>query len=395
MLKDILTSYFPDRNHAFLYGQNAFKGAAFLTMGLFIGGWLYELGLELHWIILYQAANFTLMGILSPFGSYLAGRYGITLTFGLSFAAYFLSLVFLSFAADSTTFVLLGLIFSGIANGFQNPPDMILQTVYVKNQNRGRAFSIINCISSLITLTAVLISGWMIDNFGLLGISFICGFFWLCSLLCVAKMEDRLKGIEDVDVKKTYADVFALEKRNLLFLSLGFQFLIIGSFTFVPIILYISTESFQDISIVAAMAIAVQIIILLLQGIWVDKTSGHSPLRLAVSIHSLGMLTYAFFASSKFSFFFADTLQRTGLLMFFGTIFPRIHKSIKDNRLSVLSFGAVWHMAICFWEFIVLNIMALAAFIFGNAALPYCLLACSLGAFVSYIYCKKLLDEQL
>lgn len=393
MIRGVLKNYFADKNYALLYAQNAFKGAAFLTMGLFIGGWLYELGLELHWIILYQAANFTLMGLISPFGSYLANRYGITLTFGLSFTAYFASLIFLAFAQDSTSFILLGLAFSGLANGLQNPPDMVLHAVYVQNQNRGRAFSIVNCIATLMTLASVLGSGWLVDSFGLLGISFICGFFWICSLLCVSYMDDYLKGSENIDVKKTYSDVFAKKNRNLLGLSLGFQFLIISSFTFVPILLYISTESFQDVSIVAAMAIAVQLVILILQGIWVDKTASHSPLRFAVSMHSLGILIYAFFATGKLSFFLADTLQRTGLLMFFGTIFPRVHKTVTDNKTPVLSFGAVWHMAICFWEFVVLNIMALAVYIFGETALSYCLLVCAIGAFISYIYCKKFVED--
>ena len=125
----------------------------------------------------------------------------------------------------------------------------------------------------------------------------------------------------------------------------------------------------------------------------VDKTSSHAPLRLAISIHSLGVLIYALFATGKLSFFLADTLQRTGLLMFFGTIFPRVHKAVIDNKTPVLSFGAVWHMSICFWEFVVLSLMAYAVYIFGSAALSYCLLVCSVGAFASYIYCKKLVNE--
>ena len=268
LFQNILNNYFADKNYALLYGQNAFKGAAFLTMGLFIGGWLYELGMELHWIILYQAANFTLMGLVSPFGSYLAGRFGITLTFGLSFICYFLSLIFLSFAADNVSFILLGLVFSGLANGFQNPPDMVLHAVYVQNQNRGRAFSIVNCITTLMTLLSVLGSGWLADSFGLLAVSFICSFFWICSLLCLANMEDLLKGSGEVNIRKTYGEVLAKENRTLLGLSLGFQFLIIGSFTFIPVVLYISTESFQDVSIVAAMAIVAQMIILIIHGIW-------------------------------------------------------------------------------------------------------------------------------
>jgi len=367
MIKNFFQDYFSDRNYALLYGQNAFKGAAFLTMGLFIGGWLYKMGLDLHWIVLYQALNFTLMGLISPFGSYLAGRYGMFITFGLSFLCYFLSLISLSLSADGIIFILLGLFFSSVANGLQNPPDMMLHAVYVQNKNRGRAFSVVNCISTLITLFAVLGSGWLIENFGLFAISFICGFFWLCSLLCIASMDDRLKTTDVIDIKGLYGDVFKQENRDLLGLSFGFQFLIISSFTFVPILLYISTENFQDLSIIAAFAIAVQVVILLLHGIWVDKTTNHSPLRFALMTHSLGLLVYSFISSGKFGLFFADTMQRTGLLMFFGAIFPRVHKSIIDNKKPVLSFGAIWHMSICFWEFIVLNIMALVIPIYNGA----------------------------
>ncbi|NQZ14963.1 MAG: MFS transporter [Alphaproteobacteria bacterium] len=393
MVRNIFNNYFSNKNYALLYGQNAFKGAAFLTMGLFIGGWLYELGVDLHWIILYQAANFTLMGLVSPVGAYMAGRYGITLTFGLSFACYFLSMISLSFAADNTNLILLGLVFSGLANGLQNPPDMVLHAVYIDNKNRGRAFSIVNCIATLMTLASILGAGWTADNLGLLGISFICGFFWLCSLICVAQMDDQLKGHEQVNVIETYGAVFSPENKNLLGLSFGFQFLIIGSFTFIPIILYISTESFQGVSVIAAMAIAVQLVILIMQGIWVDKTSSHSPLRIALLTHSIGMLFYIFFATNKLGLFLGDTLQRMGLLMFFGTIFPRVHKTVTDHKIPLLSFGAVWHMAICFWELIVLSLMALAVFIIGAKALSYCLLICAIGSFASYIYCRKFVDE--
>lgn len=390
MLKNIFISYFSDKNYALLYAQNALKTAAVLTMGLFIGGWLYKIGLDLHWIILYHAANFTLMGLLSPLGSYMAGRYGLSITYGCSFLAHFLSLLCLSFAADHMILILPGLLFSALGNGLQNPPDMMLPAVYTQDENRGRAFSVLNCTSALMTLAAILGSGWLADHFGLFGVSLLCAFFWCLSLLCLSKMDDHLRGQERVDVKQTYVDVFALKNRRILALSLGFNFIVIGSFVLVPIVLYISTQSFQDISIVAAIAIGVQMLILIMQGIWVDKTSSYEPLNFAISIHSLGLLIYAFFAFGKLGLFFADTLQRTGLLLFFGAIFPRIHAYILRRQDPVLSFGATWHMAICFWEFITLNIMALIVFIFGAAALPYCLLICAVGSFAGYLYCKKL-----
>ncbi len=387
-------AYFSDRNYALLYTQNALKGAAALTMGLFIGGWLYALGFDLHWIILYHAANFAIMGVFSPLGAYLAGRNGMAITFGLSFLAFFLSLLCLSFASNNIALVILGVLLSGLANGLQNPPDIILHAAYVDDQSRGRAFSVVNCLSALLNLIAILGSGWLLESFGLLGISVICGLLWIGSLLCIVKMDDKLKGAQHVDVKKTYADIFAKENRNLLGLSLGFQFLIIASFVFVPIILYLSTQSFQDMAYIAAMAIIAQMGILILQGLWVDKTQSDSPLRLAIAVHSAGLFVYALFAAGKATFLIADTLQRTGLLMYFGTIFPRVHKAINAKRLPLLSFGAIFHMAICFWELIVLSIMAYAIYIHGATALPYCLLVCAAGSFISVIYCKKLMQNE-
>lgn len=393
IMKNVLSQYFADKNYALLYGQNAFRGAAFLTMGLFIAGWLYELGVGLHWIVLYQAANFTLMGLLSPLGAYMANRYGLTKTFALSSIAYFFSLLFLSYAHDSVLFILLGLLFSGLANGLSNPPDMVMQAVYVQNENRGRVFSIVNYISTFMTFVSLLVSGWLADSFGLIGISVMCTLFWVGSIVCIYHMDDRLIGSGVVDIKKCFSDVLAPENRNLLGLSFGFQFLVISSFTFVPILLYIATDSFQGVSAIAAFAILVQAVIVILHGIWVDKTPTNAPLRMAISMHSLGLIIYAFFASGKLSFLFADSLQRTGLLLFFGTLFPRVHKTLADNNIPVLQFGAVWHMGICFWELITLSLMALAIYMVGEPALKYCMLVCAFGSFFSYYFCHRLSDQ--
>lgn len=362
-------------------------------MGIFIGGWLYKLGIELHWIILYQTAHFTFMGLLSPLGAFMANRYGLVITIGVSFAAYILSLMSLGLAESSLIFVLLGLAFSSIANGLQNPPDIIMHAAYVENHNRGRALSIVNIATTLITFISVLLSGWVVDSFGLVGLSLICTFFYGLSLTCLMKMKDRLKNTENSSFKKLYSDVFAKHNRNYLGMALGFQFLIIGSFTFVPIILYLATESFQSISIIAAMAVLLQAIILFLQGIWVDKTKTNAPLRFALSTHAAGMLIYCL-PASKISLFIGDTFQRTGLMLFFGSLFPRVHNHILDKKTPLLSFGALFHMAICFWEFVILSIMAFAVYIYGEPALKYCLITCALGGFINYYYCHKMMEEK-
>ncbi|MEM6903369.1 MAG: hypothetical protein AAF556_09060, partial [Pseudomonadota bacterium] len=273
------------------------------------------------------------------------------------------------------------------------PPDMVMQSVYVQNEQRGRVFSIVNYISTFLTFVSLLVSGWLADGFGLIGISVMCSLFWVGGLICIYHMDDRLIGSGDVDIKKCFQGVLAPENRNLLGLSFGFQFLVISSFTFVPILLYLATDSFQGVSAIAAFAILMQAVIVILHGVWVDATSSNAPLRMAISMHSLGLIIYAFFASGKMSYLLGDSLQRTGLLLFFGTLFPRVHKTLADNNIPVLQFGAVWHMGICFCELFTLSLMALLIYFVGEPALKYCLLICACGSFSAYYFCHRLSDQ--
>lgn len=212
MLNSIIRNYFTNRDYGLLYLHNAFKTVSFFSMGVFISGWLYKLGIDLHWIILYQAANFTLMGLLSPIGGFMANKYGLTISFALSFTCYFLSLIALSAAENSSLFILLGLIFSATANGLQNPPDMMMHAAYVQNENRGKAFSIVSIIATLATSLSVLLSGWLIEEFGFWGLSVVCGVFWILSLLCVARMNDKFRNSENIKISRYYTEIFYKKK---------------------------------------------------------------------------------------------------------------------------------------------------------------------------------------
>jgi len=394
MLNTILRHYFTNKDYGLLYLHNAFKTVSFMTMGVFISGWLYKIGLDLHWIVLYQAANFTIMGLLSPIGAYITNKHGITVSFALSFISYFISLLALAAAEDSAIFILIGLVFSGIANGLQNPTDMMFHAAYIHNENRGKAISIVNIISTLTGVSSFLVSGWMIESAGLWGVSFVCAVFWIFSLLCVAKMKDLFQHSEELDISRCYKEVFVPQNRNLLFLGLGFQFLIIASFTFIPLILYLRTENFQVVSVIAAIAVLLQLAIITAQGIWVDKTKSTAPLRFAIAIHSVGLIIYCLPFVTKLGLFAGDALQRTGLMLFFGSLFPRIHEHAVNNKIPLLSFGAIFHMCICFWELVVLSLMAITIFFYGETALLFCLGVCAVGSFLAYIYCHKYIEDK-
>ncbi len=394
MLKSLRQNYFSNRNYTCLYLHNAFKGAAFLTMFLFTGGWLYKIGLEIHWIVLYHMANFTFMGLFSPLATRLAYRYGLLTTFSISFLLYFIALLFLSLGSINILFIIPGVLCSSLAHGLHNPVDIILQAFYIKNQNRGRAFSVINAITAFSAMLMIIASGWMLENLNFWWFSALCATLWGISLVCLIFMEDRIKGQDKITAKQLYKQIFAKEFRPYLGIALGFQFIIIAGLVFAPLILYLATDSFQSMSIIAALAVLFQAILFLIHGHWVDKTTTMAPLRFACLINAIGLLIYGFLANIKIMLFFADTLQRTGFLMFTGTLFPRLHKDILSHKKPLVPFGAALHMAICFWEFVTLGILATGLFIFGEKLLPYCMLLCAFGGFIAYIYGKKLKKPQ-
>ena len=282
-MKRLIRDYVTDRNYAYLYGQNVFKSGAFLSMGLFIGGWLFQLGLPFHLIIAYYALSFLCMGLLSPFGSYMANRFGLTRSFGVAYLFYFLGLISLSFAQDTMAFVLLGLVLNSIANGLHNPVDMMVHAIYVKDHNRGRAVSIINALSSLMTMISVLLGGWLVESTGFFGISGVCGVLFLFSLICISRLDDRIKNTGAIGIAALYPAVFKPENRDVLGVSLGFQFLVVGSLVLVPVVLYTAVEDFRQISVIASIALIIQMIVVMLQGVWVDrKIASIAPLRFAL-----------------------------------------------------------------------------------------------------------------
>lgn len=139
-LRQVQDSYFANKNYTILYFHSLSKGIGFTVMFLYIGGWLYKTGLGLEWIFLYHAAHFGLMGLFSPLSAIITKRYGLVVTYAVSFLLLFLGLLNLAFAGISLWFIGVGLFLSALGFGLQGPIDVILHALYVDNHNRGRVF---------------------------------------------------------------------------------------------------------------------------------------------------------------------------------------------------------------------------------------------------------------
>lgn len=129
----------------------------------------------------------------------------------------------------------------------------------------------------------------------------------------------------------------------------------------------------------------IQMLLIMIYGVWVDKSQmHHKPLLLSLVISGLGLGLFAFASHITAMLFAAQTLKRTGFMLYMGTVFPRVHQSLVDRQWPLLDAGIIHHMQVGFWEVITLCIMASFIAVFGIAALPYTLIACAVGSFISY-----------
>ena len=384
-LQAIRHSYFADKNYSILYMHSIVKGLGFTVMFLYIGGWLYQTGLGLEWVFAYHAAHFALMGLFSPLSTFSTRKFGLPITYAISFVMLFIGLIFLTFSGDGMEYIIAGLFFSGLGFGLQGPVDAVLHAFYVSDDKRGKVFSVISALSVILSSPIVIGTGFLMDQYGLLGACILCGISWLGCSLMMFFLDKPKNNMTEVPSLKLYKASFSDEYKPYLHVAAGYQFVIIASVVIIPIILYLAVRSFTGMSLIAVVAMIAQTVIITLYGIWVDKSHANQrPLILALVVHSVGLILFSVSSFAIGLLFVAQTLQRTGFMLYMGVVFPRVHQSLVNRKWPLLDAGAVHHMQITFCEVMTLIIMAIMVSLYDASILPLLLFICIGGSVVTY-----------
>lgn len=383
MLRNLWSLYIPDRNHLALYLHAFGKTISGSIIATFTGAWLYSLGLPLYHILLFYAVNFGVMGLCSPLGLVFVLKHGVFKT-QLASNIFMLAGCFaIALVERNILFIIPGVLLQSLSSGLINPVYDVMQAIYVNDKIRGRSYALTLAITSISSMLGLWIGGVTLTLFSFWGVACFCAIALLVGTLPLLLLEERVRHSDIVRLDEAYREPFTPAMRRYFPAFFGEQFSIIGRAVLVPLFLFILAGNFKTMAGVMILSIAAEAIAMLCFGHWMDRAKTHRPLFSATASNASAFLFYAFFAKSPLSLIFAETWRRLTTNFFTTAFRGHMHHYAKNTKPRLILFGMVWQMMLCASELVTLLVFALAAWVYGVDALPWLLVLCAIGIFLS------------
>lgn len=363
-------------------------------MYVFTGAYFLQLGMPLHFILLFYGLEFGLRGFICPLGTKILHRLGLIKGLSLSVISRILFFIGLSLAEDNLYLGFGSLVFASLAGGIYNPFVAIVEAIYIKeDHNRGKQISLGIIMQSLGAIIGSAGVGFIMVHIGFFAVVILVAICQISSLFCLAplKKQEMPKSISQKDV---YKFLFSKDLKVLRRICFGEQFIIIFSYVVVPLFIYNVVGSLDHLGYLIAISILLEKLFTLYAGHSVDKYSPIRSMSFATKSYLLVLSAYVFLPKSALSILFAETSNKIVRNLQRSSIRATIHRYVRQHYPNkILSFGAIWEMAFCFCELVALPLLALAAYFIG---INVFYVSCALAAFGILIINKnlKLLSEQ-
>lgn len=290
-----------------LYGAVAIGNLAQAIITLFEPIFLYHVvGLSVPEVLLFMGSVYALYVLIIPFGGKIAARYGYAhaIFFSIPFQIVFWFLVLGS--ETNVAFLIPAALVFAIQKSLYWPALHAILAQYSSKQQRGREFSFMYAIGSLMQIIGPMIGGLMSSMIGIEALFVIASGIYLCSAIPLLWTKEVFKFVpyhfhQTWDLYKKYPAQF------IGYFGFGEELIVMTAW---PIFIYLILDNYQDTGSLVTVATLVATGLALYIGIYTDKHSKQSLLRAGTLIYALTWLA-RLPVVSPFATFITDALSRT------------------------------------------------------------------------------------
>ena len=150
-----MKEYFHHQNYIAIYLQNFFDVLWKSVISTFSAVFLFRMGVPIHFILLFFAIQFGVMGILSPLCPVLLGKIGIVWTICIANAFRLVATVLLLSFHDFSAWIFIVSLFFSLDGAIYHPLSNSVVATYVENAHKGK----VNSLNTLLGAIASRASG--------------------------------------------------------------------------------------------------------------------------------------------------------------------------------------------------------------------------------------------
>ena len=360
--------YFKDKNYAMLYLDNFFSNFANSIYAVFTPVILYKSRVSISMILFIYAIQFLVMGIFTPLSNILAKKIGIANTRFLNYILKTISMVLVLNVNINIVYYLAISIIFGLSGAINNPLNTYIPSKIVQEEFRGRfnAFKyILRCFSSIFGYIFVSIFLTINNNFAIITIVFASYFFAYLSLLRLDK--NKLKLDTNKSFKESYSYLFKNSENKRLKLVSGLRaFIIIERLIAVPLYLYIALMDLKVFAITYIVSTIVELLSLFITGSKLDKKM-HKTFNMISIIKGLTSSAFIFF-KNKYVLLFNQSLYKLVDNVYESSYCAVSQSKIENDKKDSMLLSMVHEMSLCFFEFVILIVLAIISSINTNIA---------------------------
>lgn len=386
MIKAFFAPYFSENNYWLLYLHKAFRRFSDLAIYSLTGAYFLEIGMSLPWVLMFFGLEFGLRGFLCPYGVALINRFGVVRSLMLSAIFKLLFFVMMSYGQDNIWIGFLSLILLACSSSIYFPLYDVLEAILVKdNHARGRQYSFGLIVDAIAGMLGVLVFAYLLVHYSYFVASIPVIISLFLSVLPFFVLKNEIDTIQDFKPHSIYSFIKDEFKPYIVPLF-GFQLTIIASAVTAPIFIYTLVGEMEMLGVLVATSIAVELLVTLFFGRYVDSKGIKTSFRPSVLVHSGCMLGYILFAKTPFSLFLAESFHKISRNLLRSNIMTGLHSSYRTGSKHLLFYGASMQMTLCFFEFITLPLYALLAVLWGDAVLYLAFFMSAIGLLISAWY---------
>jgi len=391
MIKKIKESYFADKNYGLVYTHHFLHNIATAAMYIFTGAYFLELGMPLHFVLLFYGLEFGVRGFLCPFGLSFLNKVGIIKA--QIIAALFLVLFFVGISfSDQNLFIgFFSLFLAAISGAIYYPLMDVFEAIYIKdNHNRAKQLSMSLISGSFGKVFGAAGVGFLLSNFGF---DVVLAFITVCLTLAIMPffwLKAHATHIPTIRPADVYEFLTQNEFKSLWKPFFGEQLTIIVRAVMVPIFIYTIVEELDALGYLIALSIIIEKIITLMAGHYTDELGPKKIIKFSTRTYTLAMLSYIFLAKTPLSVFFVESYHKITLNIYGSSFRSAMHNYAREKYPNkIMLFGASWQMLLCFGELLILPLYGLLAYFIGiNVFYVSCVFAV-LGIFMVNHYFQR------
>lgn len=367
MFQLLRTQFFGEQLYSLLYMHHFFSNMGRAAMYVFTGAYFLNLGMPLHFVLLFYGLEFGVRGLLCPFGLAFMQRVGFKPALVISTVLRILFFAGIALAGDNLVLAFLSLFIHAISGAIYYPFLDIMEAIYVKDdKHRTKQLSMSLVSGSLGMIVGSTAVGILLTHYGFNWVLFFNTIMLALSLVPFFILKEETS----LGKKLTPNDVFQFlvhqDFKPLWAPFFGEQLTIIFKIIMVPLFISTVVSGFDQLGYLIALAIITEKVFTLLAGHYTDKFGVRRTLKFSVFSYSLAMLGYITAVKTPFSIFLLESYHKIVGNIYGAAFRSGIHAHARKTfPKQLMLMGAGYQMALCLGELLVLPIYALLSYFMG------------------------------